>query len=299
MTICRQWAWKPNDQLKSLAECIHTLVYVVGGDGNLLLNVGPMPDGRIEPRQADRLREIGAWLQRFGAGIYGTRGGPFRPGRWGASTCRDDLIYLFIMRWPEDGPLLLPPIESRILAARSLSGGEVDVQQTDEAIRVALVEDQRDAIVTVIRLQVDQRAFDITPVDVPVPPSGSLAFGGEATASNVFRAMPEYGPDKAIDDDPETRWATDAGTHQAWLDVALPEASTVGRVVIVEGQWDRVRRYEIQVRTNAAWATVASGERLGPRTELRFPPVRADHVRLNILEATEGPTIWEFQVFPK
>jgi alpha-L-fucosidase len=49
MTICQQWAWKPNDRMKSLKECIHTLVRVTGGDGNLLFNVGPMPDGRIDP----------------------------------------------------------------------------------------------------------------------------------------------------------------------------------------------------------------------------------------------------------
>lgn len=43
ITICRQWAWKPNDEMKSLKECLQTLVACAGGDGNLLLNVGPMP----------------------------------------------------------------------------------------------------------------------------------------------------------------------------------------------------------------------------------------------------------------
>ncbi|MBN2580022.1 MAG: alpha-L-fucosidase, partial [Pirellulales bacterium] len=62
ITLGTQWTWKPDDRIKSLKECIQTLVRVVGGDGNLLLNVGPMPDGRIEPRQADRLREMGRWL---------------------------------------------------------------------------------------------------------------------------------------------------------------------------------------------------------------------------------------------
>ena len=78
MTICQQWAWKPNDRMKSLKECIQTLVRVAGGDGNLLFNVGPMPDGRIEPRQVDRLKEMGDWLRKYGESIYGTRGGPFK-----------------------------------------------------------------------------------------------------------------------------------------------------------------------------------------------------------------------------
>jgi alpha-L-fucosidase len=86
MTICRQWAWKPNDPMKSLKECIQTLVRVVGGDGNLLFNVGPMPDGRIEPRQVERLLEMGDWLNRYGQSIYGTRGGPFKTTAQLAST---------------------------------------------------------------------------------------------------------------------------------------------------------------------------------------------------------------------
>ncbi|MBI2433391.1 MAG: alpha-L-fucosidase [Candidatus Hydrogenedentes bacterium] len=107
ITICNQWAWKPDDNLKSLEECIGTLVRCVGGDGNLLLNVGPMPTGEIEPRQAERLREIGAWLTKYGSTIYGTRGGPFLPDRWGASTCLGERVNIHVLEWP-DGPLRFP-----------------------------------------------------------------------------------------------------------------------------------------------------------------------------------------------
>ncbi|WP_281228956.1 alpha-L-fucosidase [Flavobacterium aquiphilum] len=64
ITICNQWAWKPNDKMKSLKECIQTLVKTAGGNGNLLLNVGPMMDGRIETRQIERLKEMGIWLNK-------------------------------------------------------------------------------------------------------------------------------------------------------------------------------------------------------------------------------------------
>ncbi|WP_448636585.1 alpha-L-fucosidase [Pedobacter panaciterrae] len=40
ITICKQWAWKPNDQMKSLKECLQTLASTAGGNGNLLFNVG-------------------------------------------------------------------------------------------------------------------------------------------------------------------------------------------------------------------------------------------------------------------
>ena len=86
MTLGTRWAWIPNDKIKPLQQCIQTLVRVVGGDGNYLLDVGPMADGRIEPGQVARLKETGRWLHSYGDSIYATRGGPFIPGSWGAST---------------------------------------------------------------------------------------------------------------------------------------------------------------------------------------------------------------------
>ena len=47
MTIARQWAWKPNDEVKSLEQSLHGLIRTAGGDGNLLFNVGPKSDGTL------------------------------------------------------------------------------------------------------------------------------------------------------------------------------------------------------------------------------------------------------------
>ena len=161
MTICRQWAWKPNDKLKSREECLQTLLRTVGGDGNLLFNVGPMPDGRIEPRQVRRLEEMGQWLRKYGDGVYGTRGGPFKPGKWGASTCKANHIYLFVMDWPEEGPLLLPPIGTRITDQRLLNGGTLDLAQTKTGITINVNKADRDPVATVIELTVPGTAFAI------------------------------------------------------------------------------------------------------------------------------------------
>jgi alpha-L-fucosidase len=294
MTICRQWAWKPNDTMKSKKQCIQTLIATAGGDGNLLFNVGPMPDGRIEPRQVDRLKEMGAWLKEYGAGIYGTRGGPFKPGRWGASTCTGNKIYVYVMNWPEDGPLELPAIKAKIVRADALNANELDIDQTEDGIVLAVPAAQRDPIATVIVLTVDTDAFDLAPVAV-ASTSGSLAFGKRASASNVFQNSAHYAARMALDDNPDTRWATDAGTHAAWLEVDLGQPVTFDRVAISEA-FDRVRRFELQHKTGSAWTTFFQGTRLGEVYAARFDPVTAQHVRLNILDATEGPTLWEFQL---
>jgi alpha-L-fucosidase len=157
ITICEQWAWKPNDKLKSLDECLRTLIYCAGGDGNLLLNVGPMPSGEIEPRQADRLREIGAWLKVNGRSIYATRGGPFPPGKWGASTYRGKTVYVHVMDWQGRDTLTLPALDRDVRRARLHRGGKVTFAQSPQGInlhRPAVP----DSTVTIIELHLDRAA---------------------------------------------------------------------------------------------------------------------------------------------
>jgi alpha-L-fucosidase len=291
MTICRQWAWKPNDELKSLKQCIDTLVRVVGGDGNLLFNVGPMPDGRIEPRQVERLKEMGAWLNDYGQSIYNTRGGPFLPGPWGASTHRDNTIFLHVLSWPGE-KLTLPPVPKKIIASSVMTGGTATVRQTEESIEISVPKAYRQEIDTIIKLDLDGPAGEIEPVGLP---SASLAYHKKATASNVYQNNPQHGPDKAVDDDPDTRWATDYGVKQAWLEVDMGKPVTFNQVRISE-EYDRVRKFELQYKDNPQWKTIIAGTKIGSDYVKDFEPVTAGQVRLNILEATEGPTIWEFQL---
>ena len=163
ITICRQWAWKPDDAMKTLDECVRTLVTCAGGDGNLLLNVGPMPTGEIEARQADRLREIGGWLKVHGEAVYGTRGGPFLPGGWGVSTHRGRSVYVHVLRWPTQGAVVLPPLERRVLAASVVGGGGAEVRQTTAGTLVDVAPRERSPIDTVVRLELDGAAGMLQP----------------------------------------------------------------------------------------------------------------------------------------
>ncbi len=292
ITLCRQWAWKPDDQMKSLKDCIDTLVRCVGGDGNLLLNVGPMPTGEMEPRQVARLREIGEWLRQYGESVYGTRGGPFRPGPWAASTCKGTTVYLHMLDWPQD-VVVLPPIPAQIVASSALTGGTPSVRQTEEGIEISVPAAQRHALDTIVVLELDRPAAQL---EVGPVTSGSVAAGRDARASNVFRNMQDYAPAKALDDDPDTRWATDSGVHEAWLDVDLGEAVTIGRAFLSEA-FDRVQAFELQRWDGREWRAFARGGKVGHELTLGFEPVRARHVRLQIKRATDGPTIWEFQLF--
>lgn len=157
ITICQQWAWKPGDKMKSLGECLRMLVTTVTGDGNLLLNIGPMPGGAIEPRQVERLREIGAWLNENGVAIYGTRGGPWRNGGWGGSTYRDKTIYVHLLNAPVAGRLQLAPLPHKILSAEFLRNGKpVAFQQGTDGVTLDLGANGFEGPVTIVNLTLDE-----------------------------------------------------------------------------------------------------------------------------------------------
>ena len=154
MTLGTQWSWKPNDTIKSLKECVDILVRCAGGDGNLLLNVGPMPTGEIEPRQVDRLKQIGAWLAKCGASIYGTRGGPLKPDKWGAATHKGNSVYLHILD-PTLDTVTLPAIKKKIVGSRVLTGGSASVRQTDQAIEISVPKADRQEFDTIVVLTLE------------------------------------------------------------------------------------------------------------------------------------------------
>jgi len=312
-TLTGQWAWKPNDPFfRSFDECIRMLVCVVIGDGNFALNTGPMPDGRIEPRQVERFAEIGRWMSKFGRSIHATRGGPFiapdertrgrggsyahfkLPGGrwWGGSTHRGKSVYLHVLRWP-GGTIRLPDIGRKVVAHSVLAGGRATVVQTDKGIEVGVPRDLRDPLDTIIHLEFDRPVTDVEPVRTGKP---SLARGGKASASGEW-PDPHLPAGLAFDGDHGTRWGGAPGSRSGWLAVDLGKPAAVARAVIVEGHWNRVRKFELQYKADGEWKTIVAGTKLGAVKHLTFPPVRAQQFRLNILEATNVPTLHEIELF--
>ena len=288
------WAWGgANDGVKSTAACLDMLIRAAGGDGNVLLNVGPRPDGVIDPAQANLLKSVGDWLVKNGESIYGTRGGPWKSTQSLASTRTGKTIFLHIMR-SDDGRVELPALPVKIKSAVLLNGGKIKFTQADGKLIVTVPKESLDAIDTIVRLELDGSAMEL--------PVLAVASGIKAAASNVFQnEEAEYGAAMAFDNDPLTRWATDGGTKQVWISADFGKAKTITGIRMQEPAPynTRVQKYEVQYRDGDTWKTIFTGTKIGKRFEKKFAAVTAREFRLNILDATEGPTLAEIEFIEK
>ncbi len=149
-TINGAWGYNKSDKkLKSTRELVHYLVRAAGHNSNFLLNVGPMPDGRIQPEFTERLAEMGAWLRSHGTAIYGTRGGPVAPRSWGVSTQSATQVFVHILDWPDE--LLPVPAAGLGKNPRFLASGQpVQVTTVNSSLVLHLPPAAREPIDTIV-----------------------------------------------------------------------------------------------------------------------------------------------------
>jgi alpha-L-fucosidase len=148
------WGWTPSakDQIMSLDSCIRLLVTVVCKDGNLLLNVGPMASGEIEPAQIQRLNEIGVFLSKYGESIYNTRGGMFDT-KWGGTTVTDKAIYVHILKVPSDEIINLPQSIKKIVSSKCMNDNKkVAYVQSETGIRLTNINSKQNETDLIIKL---------------------------------------------------------------------------------------------------------------------------------------------------
>ncbi len=156
MTINETWAYNKNDKnFKSTRHLIRTLADVASKGGNFLLNIGPTPEGTIQPEFQERLLGIGQWLAVNGDSIYGTSIGPIQNLPYGRTTAKGDMIYLHIFDWPNSARLEVAEFRKRVLDVRMLDGGrKLEFSQSAAGLSIALPAQAPDTNDTVLVIKV-------------------------------------------------------------------------------------------------------------------------------------------------
>lgn len=122
-TMNDSWGFNITDRnYKSSKQLIQYIVNAAGRNANFLLNIGPMPDGLVQPEFIDTLKKIGNWMQQYGETIYGTRGRVIAPQDWGVTTAKNKTLYLHILNSPQqDGYIFIPEFKDKISKATLFS----------------------------------------------------------------------------------------------------------------------------------------------------------------------------------
>jgi len=153
-TINNTWAYNEHDRAyKSPAELIRMLVEVASKGGNFLLDVGPTPEGTIQPEFQERLLAMGNWLKLNGASIYGTTYGPLQNLPWGKTTAKGNIIYLHVFDWPQ-GQLAVNGLHGRVTRAALLATGHaLRFKQRGDSLGIAIPHPAPDPVDSVVALR--------------------------------------------------------------------------------------------------------------------------------------------------
>jgi alpha-L-fucosidase len=163
MTINDHWGWSRDDNnTKSVRRLVHVLSRSASVGGNLLLNVGPTPEGEIMPLHAERLRGVGRWLAQNGSSIYHTRAGAIPSVRNIVSTRNGETHYVHVLD-DESDSVILSGVPAHVRHARLLrtgqelaiqrEGGNFFVSSESDRTTIYIPPDLRDECNTVIELR--------------------------------------------------------------------------------------------------------------------------------------------------
>jgi alpha-L-fucosidase len=154
-TINNTWGFNINDHsFKSTKQIIHYLVGAAGKNANFLLNIGPMPNGKIQSEFTDTMALVGNWVKKNGESIYGTRGAVIPEQPWGLVTQKNNMLYVHVINQPSAPYIFVPQVKAKVKSAMLLGDvAPVKFKQQDEGVFIYLDGVEKDDYDTIISLK--------------------------------------------------------------------------------------------------------------------------------------------------
>lgn len=277
--------FKPTDEL------IQKLVDIASKGGNLLLNIGPTPEGVIRPDESQRLAGIGRWMARYGETVYGSSASPFRllP-FFGRVTQKGNRLFVHVFDWPADGRLQLPGLTSEVTGAGIYRGPELKFDRSGSDVVVHLPPKAVDPIDSVVVVELAGKA-EVVPVKIAADANGAIrlpAYYAEINAQHGQRAKPMSKGGRAY----IGNWSNAADVVVWHFELAAPGKYRVevdGRPASKEGVGQKVRL--------AAGAKKLTGTIAGKGVEIKDPlelPAGKVTLSVELVQAKRtGPPVFD------
>jgi alpha-L-fucosidase len=154
-TMNNSWGYNITDvSYKSVRTLVHYIVNAAAHSANFLLNVGPMPSGKIQMEFQDTLRAMGKWMKLYGETVYGTRGNIIPQQEWGVVTVKDKLIYAHLLKRTGSNYIFIPGVQQKITSAVLLNDKRtLKFKQQPEGVFIYTDGITWDDIDTIVQLQ--------------------------------------------------------------------------------------------------------------------------------------------------
>ncbi len=282
-TVDGAWGYNSRAEAKPFKQLLHYMLTAWGMGGNVLMNVGPTPEGIIRDDSVQRLREVGEWMKVYGDSIYDSTAGPFIYLPWGTATRKGDTVYLHVFEWPADGRLKVP-LMNEVRQATLLgpgSPGPLKTSRENGRLVVQLPAQAPDAVANVVALKIEgepQTDYVSVLLNKPV----------QASADQKSAAG-------AVDADSHSTWRNPEPT--GWLEIDAEKPVTVATLRVYVGA--DVKKCTLEYKEGDEWKPILAGEELVRDGNVKsFPPVTAQVFRLNILEASKPVQIVNLELYP-
>ena len=144
-------------KIKSVKKVLAQLINCAGGDGNYLLSIGCKPDGSIAENEAQRMKEVGTWLRKYGESIYATKGGIWKPTKKYASCFKGNTVYLHILKGLPVTYLSLPLKNNTLKSFACLTGEKVRINVKNGRGHILVIGRRLNTPDTIIKIKLSNK----------------------------------------------------------------------------------------------------------------------------------------------
>jgi len=169
MTMRLNWGYDRDDEnWKSEETLVDMLVLTAPRGANMILNVGPQPDGDWTTEEKNGLQAIGQWLKRNGESIHGTQASPFDwDFPWGTLTTRGNTLYLHVLERPDDGRIAVTGLTNKATTATLIGDPALSLplesRQDTQGFTVDMSQAPKGQPVDVVRVAIEGPAAQVSP----------------------------------------------------------------------------------------------------------------------------------------
>ncbi|MCK4923124.1 MAG: alpha-L-fucosidase [Bacteroidales bacterium] len=306
-TMATAWSWTGGEKVKSYQTNLRLLLQCAGAGGNLALNTGPRPDGSIFAPEYQNYISIGKWLANNGESIYGTTGGPYKPGPWGVSTRKENKIYLHILtdfanNSKREFELADPGF--KIIDSRSLEGNPIFFSQENGVLRIKLIDSGSFSPDNILELTIEGDALQIEPIKtLPI----EIIEGKKGFASSFSQehrsAEAVFGGDAesfAEGKKHKIWWEPKNGDKDLYMGFEFPKDVSFTWLTLSEQIRNAsIREFELQYWDDDQWISFFHGCEIGFDFSLKTDRITTRKVRIVVLKTQENsnPNISSFKIY--